>query len=103
MRKISWQESICPGATLVQPCIILLIPFICGMVLVADTGAAGLPSHNIGRGVPACAGADVIIAPFNDLDVMENLMDRHKDRLAALIVEPIMGAGGLMTCSSSQG
>lgn len=64
--------------------------------LVADTEACGLPSHNIGRGVPACIGADVIIAPFNDLNVMESLLDRHKDRLAALIVEPIMGAAGLL-------
>ena len=63
---------------------------------VADTEACGLPSHKIGRGVPASAGADVFVAPFNNLDVMERLMNKHQDRLAALIVEPIMGAGGLL-------
>ena len=63
---------------------------------VADTEACGLPSHNISRGVPASTGADVFIAPFNNLDVMERLMSMHQDRLAALIVEPIMGAAGLL-------
>ena len=32
---------------------------------VADTGACGLPSRKIGRGLPTSTGADVVIAPFN--------------------------------------
>ena len=64
--------------------------------LVADTEARGEPSHIIGRGVPACTSADVVIAPFNNPDMMESLIKKHKERLAAVIVEPIMGAAGLI-------
>ncbi len=55
-----------------------------------------MPSYNIARGVPACTIQDVFIAPFNDLDAVENLLSMHRDRIAAVIVEPIMGASGLI-------
>jgi glutamate-1-semialdehyde 2,1-aminomutase len=64
--------------------------------LIPDIEAQGLPSYNIARGVPSCTIQDVFIAPFNDLDAVENLLSTHRDRIAAVIVEPIMGASGLI-------
>lgn len=41
------------------------------------------------RGIPASAAADVLIAPFNDVDTTTALIERHHDALAAVIVEPL--------------
>ena len=52
--------------------------------------------------VPETAGApsdwtgDVIIMPFNDAAAVERILDRHAGAIAALIVEPIIGAGGVI-------
>jgi glutamate-1-semialdehyde 2,1-aminomutase len=64
--------------------------------LIADIEARGMPSHHITRGVPSSILQDVFIAPFNDLDAVENLLSTHPNRIAAVIVEPIMGASGLI-------
>ena len=64
--------------------------------LIPDIEARGLPSHRIARGVPSSTIQDVFIAPFNDLDAVETLLSTHQNRIAAVIVEPIMGAGGLI-------
>ena len=38
--------------------------------------------------------ADVIVVPFNDLDVADSIIKQNKDDLAAVIVEPVLGSGG---------
>ena len=45
-------------------------------------------------GVPANEGADVVIAPWNDVDAFEAAMTRHADELAAVIVEPVFFNAG---------
>ncbi|MGH8070343.1 MAG: aspartate aminotransferase family protein [Candidatus Entotheonellia bacterium] len=61
----------------------------------AHTGDARQPTP-----VPASAGIthhtvdDVVILPFNDLDGTTALITAHKDELAAVIVEPILGSCG---------
>ncbi len=67
--------------------------------LTPDVEAQGLPSKRVGPGVPGGAVGDVVIAPFNDLEAVEVLMKRDRHRLAAVIVEPIMAAAGLITPS----
>lgn len=47
-------------------------------------------------GIPPDWAADVVILPFNDLPAVERILDQHASALAALIVEPIMGAGGII-------
>jgi len=47
-------------------------------------------------GIPNEWADDVVIMPFNDLGAVERLLDQHAGALAALIVEPIIGAGGVI-------
>jgi len=48
------------------------------------------------RGVPRCVKDTLRVAPFNDLHAIENLFKRETDRIAAVIVEPLLGAGGVI-------
>ena len=54
---------------------------------------AGRPSS---AGVPAAVAADTLVAPYNDCAALEMLADKHKDKLAAIIVEPVAGNMGLV-------
>jgi glutamate-1-semialdehyde 2,1-aminomutase len=47
-------------------------------------------------GIPEEWAQDVVVLPFNDADTVEVILDRHADTIAALIVEPIIGAGGMI-------
>jgi glutamate-1-semialdehyde 2,1-aminomutase len=59
-----------------------------------DTSGAGLPAAHAERGVPRSVLQDVLVVPFNDLAAAEQALRAHRERVAALIVEPILGAGG---------
>ena len=54
------------------------------------------------QAVPASAGlADgvldqVVVLPFNDTEVAHGILEQHKDELAAVIVEPVMGSVGML-------
>ena len=61
-----------------------------------DVEAEEMPGHVMIPGVPASAKEDVLIAPFNDLNAIEYLIETHKDTVGTVIVEPILGAGGLL-------
>jgi len=66
------------------------------MLLVqAGSGVAtlGLPDS---PGVPAGATADTLVAPFNDLDAVEELFALNDGQVAAIIVEPVAGNMGLV-------
>jgi glutamate-1-semialdehyde 2,1-aminomutase len=62
----------------------------------ADFGAEGLPSVHLERGVPARVAEDLYIAPFNDLEATESILKQHCDRIAGIIMEPMLGSGGLL-------
>lgn len=62
----------------------------------ADVDAVGMPSKKLVPGVPKSILQDVLIAPYNDLNAVEDLVRANHDKLAAIIVEPILGAGGLI-------
>lgn len=47
-------------------------------------------------GITPGVAADVLIGGFNDLDRTATLIRRHRDRLAAVIVEPMLGSGALV-------
>lgn len=46
-------------------------------------------------GVPDSVGAEVFIAPYNDLEVVRQLVEEHGQELAAIILEPVAGNMGL--------
>lgn len=45
-------------------------------------------------GVTAGTAKDTLIAPFNDLDYVERLLEENKNQVAALILEPVVGNMG---------
>ena len=61
----------------------------------AGSGALtlGVPTS---PGVPAAAAADTLLARYNDLDSVRNIVDRHAGQVAAIIVEPIAGNIGVV-------
>lgn len=56
----------------------------------------GFPSLPDGKGVPRAVLRDVVVAPFNDAERTRDIAERHGDRLAAIIVEPVMSAAGCL-------
>ena len=48
------------------------------------------------RGVPANTVANVLVTPLNDLGAAERLLAERGNEVAAVIVEPVMGAGGMI-------
>jgi len=47
-------------------------------------------------GLSPGAIAEVLVAPFNDVETTAAIVRRHRHELAAVIVEPVMGAAGMI-------
>ncbi|NQU76060.1 MAG: glutamate-1-semialdehyde 2,1-aminomutase [Planctomycetes bacterium] len=47
-------------------------------------------------GIPEGVTADILVAPYNDLEALALLMDRYGHEVAAIIVEPVAGNMGLV-------
>ncbi len=64
-------------------------------LVAAGSGVAtlGLPDS---PGVPRGAAASTLVAPFNDLDAVEDLFRFRGDGVAAVILEPVVGNAGLI-------
>ena len=58
------------------------------MLVKSGSGAVGLPDS---PGVPEDTTKNTITAPFNDEETISQLIDREKNQLAAIILEPVMG------------
>lgn len=46
------------------------------------------------EGIPSSVFEEVVLAPWNDLDALESILQRHGSQLAAVITEPIMANMG---------
>jgi glutamate-1-semialdehyde 2,1-aminomutase len=57
---------------------------------------SGLATFNIQTvpGITAGTANDTLTAPFNDLEAVKQLMELHKDEIAAIIIEPVAGNMG---------
>ena len=61
----------------------------------AGSGALTYGTPN-SPGVTAGASADTLVALYNNLDSVHRLFDAHRERIAAVIVEPIAGNMGVV-------
>ncbi|MQL80654.1 hypothetical protein Taro_013092, partial [Colocasia esculenta] len=52
----------------------------------------GVPSH----GVPKAATLETLTSPFNDFETVKSLFEAHKDEIAAVILEPVVGNAGFI-------
>jgi glutamate-1-semialdehyde 2,1-aminomutase len=59
-----------------------------------DTAMAGTP------GVPAAVGDLVVTLPWEDLEGVERALVGHEHDLAAIVIEPVQGAGGVRVAST---
>jgi glutamate-1-semialdehyde 2,1-aminomutase len=66
-----------------------------GLLARAGSGLAtlGLPAS---PGVPRSFARETLVARFNDLPSVERIFERHAEKIAAVIVEPICGNMGLI-------
>ena len=46
--------------------------------------------------MPEGATKDTLVAPYNDLDSVQELVREHKDQVAAIIIEPFVGNGNFI-------
>jgi glutamate-1-semialdehyde 2,1-aminomutase len=54
------------------------------------------PLRKESRGTPDCILEAMMVVPFNNLDAVEETLSAYNHRIAAVIVEPMMNAGGLV-------
>lgn len=61
----------------------------------AGSGVAtlGLPDS---PGVPKAATYETLIAPFNDIQAVEELFSQNKGKIAAVVLEPVVGNSGFI-------
>jgi glutamate-1-semialdehyde 2,1-aminomutase len=61
--------------------------------------AASVPAETSlapgGLGIPAGVAATIVVAPFDDVDGTRAALEPHLDQLAAVLVEPVLGSGGV--------
>lgn len=63
---------------------------------VSAAGAVASGSETKNAGIPLAVANTIVSLPLNDRDGVERIVSRHCDSLAALIIEPIVGAGGIL-------
>ncbi|HVM31317.1 MAG TPA: glutamate-1-semialdehyde 2,1-aminomutase [Candidatus Limnocylindrales bacterium] len=66
-----------------------------GLLVQAGSGAAGI-GQPTSAGVTQATATDTLVAPYNDLDAVAELLQRHDREVAALIVEPVAANMGVV-------
>ncbi len=63
-------------------------------VMVFEGGYHGGLLYFGGGGIPINAPFDYVVAPYNDIENTERLINRYSDELACVLVEPMQGSAG---------
>jgi glutamate-1-semialdehyde 2,1-aminomutase len=66
-----------------------------GLLVRAGSGAATLSVPD-SAGVPAAVVGETLVSPYNDLEALRALLERHREAVAAVIVEPVAGNMGVV-------
>jgi glutamate-1-semialdehyde 2,1-aminomutase len=53
----------------------------------------------VNAGIPRSVVDTLVMLPFNDPQAVEQIVERHRHELAAVIVEPVIGAGGVIAAA----
>lgn len=61
-----------------------------------DFMAPGTPTAKIEPGITKNVLLDTYVVPFNDLEATEAILKVHADKIAGIVMEPMLGAGGLI-------
>ncbi len=56
----------------------------------------GLPARHVEPGAPKSVLNDMLVVPFNDLDAVESLLKKYQGKIAAVMLEPMLGALGMV-------
>ena len=65
--------------------------------VVPDFSGGELPeAHVEGLGIPKSVLNDVVVAPFNDLNAAEKVLENNKGEIAAIITEPFLASLGVI-------
>jgi glutamate-1-semialdehyde 2,1-aminomutase len=62
----------------------------------APDGHGGILTRPDGPGISPAAVRDVVTLPFNEVEAVRQALAQHQDEIAALIIEPVQGAAGLI-------
>lgn len=65
-----------------------------------DLSGAALPvPHVEHEGIPANVFDNIMVARFNDVESVETILKAHHERIAAIIVEPVMNTAGIIVAA----
>jgi glutamate-1-semialdehyde 2,1-aminomutase len=71
-----------------------------GDLLVVGSSTIGIAPDRVPAGVPAKIADEVVEIPYNDPDGAEEVLERRGGEIAAVLVEPVMGAAGMIDAST---
>jgi glutamate-1-semialdehyde 2,1-aminomutase len=72
-----------------------------GVNVKPDFAVVDIPTPSVTwPGIPNCVLDGMAVVPFNDLAITEQVFRKYKDKIAAIIMEPMLGAGGAIAPQS---
>ncbi len=60
------------------------------------SGTDQADGHSSGADIPMGVAQDIVVTRFNDVAMFERVFQEHRQQLAAVIVEPMLGSGGMV-------